>query len=1362
MNRYFVLCILFFIYSITSSFNLRAANKTFTGGAGGNFSDATKWNLGTLPVAGDNLRINGTCTFDNAANNLVYGTIDVGRAIPGTLNWPVGGTNTLNVTAVSSTTAGSTIDMTNGGTLQIRTSWTTTNQTFTPGTGTIDWNVTGANSTLPATITTYNNLTIDATGRTVTLGVATIINGNLSIDAGTFASSTLQITGNATGTMTMAAGTALTLGTNVSATNVLFPTNFTAGNINLNVTSTVTYQTNGAQTVSIVPTYGNLTSTSGVAAATKTLSGTPLAIAGNLTLNSANDTFDGSANTINLTGNLSGTGGLSFTTGTLNIGGNNTHSGTFTSGTGTVDYNGSGAQTVRGTTYNNLTISNAGTSTLGAATIVNANLSITGGTLASSTFQITGNASGTMSMSAGTILTLGTTGSATVVNFPTTFTTANITLNATSTATYQGNYNQSISSTPTYGNLTLDDGAAATTKTPTGATLNVAGDLTLSAASTTLSATTKTINLTGDLSGAGGLSFSSGTLNIGGDNTQTGTFTKGTSTVNYNGSGTQIVRATNYNNLTFSTSGTKTIASGTTGVGSNFTVNNSASIDATTNSTTINFNGAGGQTVSGNSTDFYNINISTGTSVSLSSAQRLIGTITLNGTGTFNTNNQFTLVSTSSATGNIAALATPANFSGNITMQRYVSGAMGYRYIGSAVSGALLSGLTPEIELDGMVGGTLPTWWCNVYTYDESATGNFAGGWINAGNVTDPMTTGKGFAVYFYSTNIPVTLDLTGPANKGNQPLPVTFSNNSPDGTYGDNWNLVSNPYPSTIDWDAAAGWTRTNIQGNTFYCWDDASQNYASYPAGGPGVNGGTRYIASSQGFLVQANASGPVLSITENVKASANPTPQFWKTGSTNPYAIKLKIVNDANSYTDESVIRFIGSATNNIDIDYDARKIISNNAASPYLATLSYDSAYLCINSLPDLTQEFTVPIEIKAGVAANFEISVELLNGFPLNACLVLEDLDNSTITNIKSDLSYSFFQDISSAPIKRFLLHISPPILDIESKNVTCYGQNNGLLIIKGNSATPWDYNIFDSIGNNIGGAVNINYVDTVVNLSAGNYIVLSSNSAVYCNSGVDTIIITENPAVAVTATSSDISCKGINDGYATITASGGSGIYAYLWSNGKTTSSISNLPAAKYYVTVNDENFCSLMDSVIIQEGPVIVQAGFTASSDTVYLSSGGNVQFTNTSTGASSYYWTFDDSLYSIAINPYHTYSDTGIYFVKMKAFTSSGCEDSVIYKVVVLQSPVSIAENNLKNIVQIYSSNGNAIIKWNSQNTSKINIRVLNTIGQEIFSSENISFVQGMEYKIDFLSYAEGIYFVHLTTDKNQLIKKINYLKE
>ncbi len=49
-----------------------------------------------------------------------------------------------------------------------------------------------------------------------------------------------------------------------------------------------------------------------------------------------------------------------------------------------------------------------------------------------------------------------------------------------------------------------------------------------------------------------------------------------------------------------------------------------------------------------------------------------------------------------------------------------------------------------------------------------------------------------------------------------------------------------------------------------------------------------------------------------------------------------------------------------------------------------------------------------------------------------------------------------------------------------------------------------------------------------------------------------------------------VSCSGGNNGVATVAASGGSGSYTYLWSNGATTATIGGLSAGAYSVTVSD------------------------------------------------------------------------------------------------------------------------------------------------------------------------------------------------
>ena len=132
--------------------------------------------------------------------------------------WPVGGTDTLNVLGIVNSTVSGTIDMVQRwDDKDPDSNWSTGNQTFTPGTGTIIWNDAGGNSTLPSAITTYNNLTIDVSGRTATLGVAITVNGNLTITAGTLSASSsdrdITLKGNWSNNVLRPAGTVTFSGT---------------------------------------------------------------------------------------------------------------------------------------------------------------------------------------------------------------------------------------------------------------------------------------------------------------------------------------------------------------------------------------------------------------------------------------------------------------------------------------------------------------------------------------------------------------------------------------------------------------------------------------------------------------------------------------------------------------------------------------------------------------------------------------------------------------------------------------------------------------------------------------------------------------------------------------------------------------------------------------------------------------------------------------------------------------------------------------------------------------------------------------------------------------------------------------------
>jgi len=83
--------------------------------------------------------------------------------------------------------------------------------------------------------------------------------------------------------------------------------------------------------------------------------------------------------------------------------------------------------------------------------------------------------------------------------------------------------------------------------------------------------------------------------------------------------------------------------------------------------------------------------------------------------------------------------------------------------------------------------------------------------------------------------------------------------------------------------------------------------------------------------------------------------------------------------------------------------------------------------------------------------------------------------------------------------------------------------------------------------------------------------------------GINVFTLTE-PDFSIATDSTDIVCSGDADGMAFVSVNGGFGNPSFLWSNGATTDNILNLSGGTYYVTVTDENNCTLIDSTIVNE----------------------------------------------------------------------------------------------------------------------------------------------------------------------------------
>jgi len=83
--------------------------------------------------------------------------------------------------------------------------------------------------------------------------------------------------------------------------------------------------------------------------------------------------------------------------------------------------------------------------------------------------------------------------------------------------------------------------------------------------------------------------------------------------------------------------------------------------------------------------------------------------------------------------------------------------------------------------------------------------------------------------------------------------------------------------------------------------------------------------------------------------------------------------------------------------------------------------------------------------------------------------------------------------------------------------------------------------------------------------------------------------LTNPPVLNIAITdSNDVSCNGVCDGSATVTAVGGTGLYTYLWSNTQNVPTATALCAAVYTVAVSDNNNCVANAAVTINQPPLL------------------------------------------------------------------------------------------------------------------------------------------------------------------------------
>ncbi|WP_317039503.1 T9SS type A sorting domain-containing protein [Thermoflexibacter ruber] len=443
------------------------------------------------------------------------------------------------------------------------------------------------------------------------------------------------------------------------------------------------------------------------------------------------------------------------------------------------------------------------------------------------------------------------------------------------------------------------------------------------------------------------------------------------------------------------------------------------------------------------------------------------------------TNNYLSLLSNATQQGMVANLG--GSIVGNVNVQRFVptyaerTTVQGYNYFSSPVSGKTIAEfnddvplvLNPNYDFVVQYAGAFP----NFYRYEESRvissppTFNvFEKGWESPSALSEALDVGRG---YILNLNSGTVIDFFGALNNGNLSLPITRGNASNAG-----WNLVGNPYPSPIDFDALYALNSGQIDGYNYRRIATApySGTWAYYVQGaGTGTNSSTNEIALGQGFFVRKTNIGiSNFSFTNAVRLTTYQNPQFYRTESTESQNINglLKIQLAGKVLKDETIVYFRKKATEQFDNAFDAPKIQFNTGGAPNVFTHTSKQNF-AINGLPELSKETLVPLRFIISEKGTFTFKMTEMKHFEGKPKIYLEDRQEGILHDIlQKEYTFSTNLTYDSA---RFFLHFLP---DLTAQKNQVNVSSQALLY-----PNPTDSEVSISLENEVRGNISIEITD---------------------------------------------------------------------------------------------------------------------------------------------------------------------------------------------------------------------------------------------------------------------------------------------
>ena len=359
--------------------------------------------------------------------------------------------------------------------------------------------------------------------------------------------------------------------------------------------------------------------------------------------------------------------------------------------------------------------------------------------------------------------------------------------------------------------------------------------------------------------------------------------------------------------------------------------------------------------------------------------------------------------------------------------------------------------------------------------------GTIYGHWFiaNGGSV---MQAGRGYSAEGISAGEQI-IRFKGSPNNGDIDMTVNYKGTPDADAENDNFNLVGNPYPSTISVNALLSDPQNGNLEQTIYLWshntpvsaggDYVAADYATYTVGTGGVAAGiggaipNGYLASSQGFMLRTTEIGNGLINFKNDHRLVDKDPVFFKSENkkkeerADKDRLWISLKTDQGGFK-QILVGFMEGAADNKDA-YDGSNLKSNNPISFYSMI---DKEKFAIQGLGPFSPEKEVVLGFDTDVAPRrFTMEIDKKEGIFKDQEVYLTD-NLLGITHNLSQSTYSFEQTISGEFPNRLTLQFAKNSLDVEEiiqgSEFNVFNSAEGFRINASKVVT--EVNVYDMLG----------------------------------------------------------------------------------------------------------------------------------------------------------------------------------------------------------------------------------------------------------------------------------------------------------